>query len=119
MRRIVAVVGVGVVLLFVAAPAFAHDCFNPNKPADAGVHYEITAFNPDGSPVLTQIAQGKGIGGFAELSPEVTGAPTTLEAHTIGNSQSHDVVGGPGSQTPQHACDGKGIDYLDACYAQG
>lgn len=26
-------------------------------------------------------------------------------------------VGGPGSMKPEHACDGKGIDYLDACPA--
>jgi len=25
-------------------------------------------------------------------------------------------VGGPGSMKPEHACDGKGIDYLDVCF---
>ena len=115
MRRLFAILGVGGALLFMAAPAFAHDCFNPNKPADAGVNYELTGFNPDGSPIFTQIAQGQGIGGFVEIAPGVIGNTTTVEAHTIGNSPTLEVVGGPGSQTPDHSCDGKGIDYLDAC----
>jgi hypothetical protein len=61
----------------------------------------------------------KGVGGFAGLSSEVTGAPVALYTHTIGNSSSHETVGGPGSQKPEHACDGKGIDYLDVCYGAG
>ncbi len=28
----------------------------------------------------------------------------------------HEVVGGPGSQTADHACDGKGIDYIEVCF---
>jgi hypothetical protein len=121
MRRILAVLGVGSALLFTAAPALAHDCFNPNKPADAGVHYLITAFDPTtGAPTLEQVTQGKGIGGFVEIAPEVIGNTDTVEAHTIGNSSSHEVVGIANSQAPEsvqasHVCDGKGIDYLDAC----
>jgi hypothetical protein len=108
----------------VAAPAFAHDCFNPTKPAGAGVHYTIEGFNPDGSPILSQTAQGKGIGGFVAFDPALIGGTTGVEVHTIGNStikgnNPHEVVGGPGtgvgSQSPDHACNGKGIDYLDAC----
>jgi hypothetical protein len=38
--------------------------------------------------------------------------------HSVGQ-QPHGVVGGPGSQKPDHACDGKGIDYLDACFGEG
>jgi len=120
MRRLLASLGVGGALLFAAAPAFAHDCFNPNKPLDAGVNYTITSFDPTtGAPVFEQTGPGQGIGGFVILAPSATGAPVPLEAHTIGNSSSHDVVGGPGSQKPEHACDGKGIDYIDACFGQG
>ena len=118
MRRKLVAASLGAAALILSAtPAFAHDCFNPQKNAHAptaGVHYEIVAFTADG-PVLQQIAQGKGIGGFVALSPDATGAPTTLYAHTIGNSSAKEEVGGPGSDKPQHACDGKGIDYLDAC----
>lgn len=99
-----------------AAPAFAHDCFNPNKPDGAGVNYTITGFGPDG-PILVQTGPGKGIGGFATLSPDLTGGFQAPDVHTLGNSSNgHEVVGGPGSQKPEHACDGKGIDYLDDCF---
>ena len=101
-----------------AAPAFAHDCFNPNKPAGAGVHYTVVGFDENG-PVFEQTGPGKGIGGFATLDPSLTGGQQLPDVHTIGHSGSKDVVGGPGSQKPQHACDGKGIDYLDACGAEG
>ena len=89
-----------------AVPAFAHDCFNPNKPAGAGVNYTIVGFGPNG-PIFEQTGPGQGIGGFANLGG--------VDIHTIGNSSSHDVVGGPGSQKADHACDGKGIDYVEAC----
>lgn len=100
---------VAVVLGGVAATggtAFAHDCFNPNKPDGAGVNYEVVGFGPDG-PILEQIGPGKGIGGFALLFGD--------EVHTMGHSPSIDVAGGPGSQTAEHACDGQGIDYVEAC----
>jgi hypothetical protein len=32
-------------------------------------------------------------------------------------SSAKEEVGGPGSMKPEHACDGKGIDYLEACFA--
>jgi hypothetical protein len=120
-----AVVGAVGVLGF-AAPAFAHDCFNPTKDAHAptgGVNYTITGFDPTtGAPILEQTGLGKGYGGFVALSPDVTGAPVTLYTHTLGTfnkNNGHDVVGGPGSQKPNHACDGKGIDYLEACFGGG
>jgi hypothetical protein len=100
-----------------AAPAFAHDCFNPNKPAGAGVNYTVTGFNEDG-PIFTQTGPGKGIGGFAAIDPSFTGGFQGPDVHTLGNSSSKDVVGGAGSQKPEHACDGKGIDYLDACFGE-
>ena len=67
-----------------------------------------------------QTGPGKGIGGFAAIAPGVFGPDQTetLLAHTIGNSSSKEVVGGPGSQTAAHACDGKGIDYIDACFGE-
>ena len=90
-----------------SVPAFAHDCFNPNKPAGAGVNYTIVGFDQNG-PIFEHTGPGQGIGGFATFNG--------VDIHTIGNSPSLDVVGGPGSQTPQHACDGKGIDYAEACF---
>lgn len=110
----------GAILILGAGSAFAHDCFNPQKDAHApwaGVHYIITGFGPQG-PIFEQVGHGKGIGGFAAIAPGVFGPDqtTTLFSHTIGNSSSHEVVGGPGSQKANHACDGKGIDYIDACF---
>jgi hypothetical protein len=111
MKRTAAGVAAVLMLALGAAPTYAHDCFNPTKNENAptaGVHYEVTAEG------LVKTAQGKGIGGFIALSPEITGAGTTLYAHTIGNSESHETVGGPGSKKESHACNGKGIDYLEA-----
>ena len=106
-----------------ASPAFAHDCFNPTKNAHApmaGVHYILVGFDQNGAPIFQQTGNGKGIGGFAAIAPGVFGPDQTetLYAHTIGNSSSHEGVGGPGSQKPSHACDGKGIDYIDACFGE-
>jgi hypothetical protein len=102
------------VALVTTASAFAHDCFNPNKREGAGVNYTVVGFDQNG-PIFDQTGPGKGMGGFAALSPDLTGGQTGVEVHTIGNSGSKDEVGGPGSQKPSHACDGKGIDYLSAC----
>jgi hypothetical protein len=102
------------VALTTTASAFAHDCFNPNKPEGAGVNYTVVGFDQNG-PIFEQTGPGKGIGGFAAISPELTGGATGIEVHTIGNSGSKEEVGGPGSQKDGHACDGKGIDYLSAC----
>jgi hypothetical protein len=121
-RTAVAVAVALVVLALGAAPTYAHDCFNPTKnehAPTAGVHYTIVGFTEDEEPIFEQTAQGKGIGGFVALSPEATGAPETLYAHTIGHSESHETVGGPGSKKESHSCDGKGIDYLDACFGEG
>jgi len=101
-----------------AAPAFAHDCFNPNKPAGAGVNYTIVGFDQNG-PILQQTGPGKGIGGFATIDPSLTGGFQAPDVHTIGNSSNKEEVGGPGSQKPEHACDGRGIDYIDDCFGGG
>jgi hypothetical protein len=106
----------GATVVAIAGPAAAHDCFNPNKPAGAGVNYTITGFDSTtGEPTFEQTGPGQGIGGFVTIAPGVFG-DTAVEVHTIGNSSSHETVGGPGSMTPAHACDGKGIDYIDACF---
>ena len=119
MRRAAAcVAAVGAMLALGAVPTYAHDCFNPTKTPTAGVHYTITGFTAEG-PVLEKTAQGKGIGGFIGLSPALTKAPETLYVHTIGHSTSHETVGGPGSMKESHACNGKGIDYLEACALGG
>jgi hypothetical protein len=81
-----------------SAPAFAHDCFNPNKPAGAGVNYTIIGFDQNG-PILVQAGPGQGIGGFASLDPSLTGDTQVPDVHTIGNSSSKEEVGGPGSLT--------------------
>lgn len=109
-----------------AAPAFAHDCFNPQKDASAptaGVNYELVGLNPDGSPILEQVGPGQGVGGFVEIAPGVFGNPVPLYTHSLGalstnpkDHDPHDAVGGPGSSSPERACDGRGIDYFEACY---
>src|SRR5687767_2797328 len=88
-----------------AGPVAAHECFNPNKPAGAGVNYTITGFGENG-PIFVQTGPGKGIGGFATLFG--------VDIHTLGNSPSQELVGGPGSLKAEHACDGKGIDFLSS-----
>jgi hypothetical protein len=114
-------VGVASALLF-SAPAFAHDCFNPTKVPTAGVNYELTGFDSSGNPILVQIGPGQGIGGFAAVAPGTFGPwqTMTLYTHTLGaGNNPHGVVGGPGSQTQNHACNGTGIDYIDACFGGG
>ena len=122
-RVLAAAIAVVAMSAVAVSPAFAHDCFNPQKDAHAptaGVNYTITGFDPvTGIPTFEQTGPGQGYGGFVAISPDATGAPVTLYTHTLGNfykDNGHEEVGGPGSQKPQHACDGKGIDYLDACF---
>lgn len=119
--RILSVAGGTAALIMLASPSYAHDCFNPQKDAHAptgGVNYTLVGFDQNG-PILEQTGPGKGIGGFVAIAPGVFGNPTTLYTHSLGMSPDHsgkDEVGGPGSMKPAHACDGKGIDYYDACF---
>jgi hypothetical protein len=115
-RKIIVALLSVTVALATTTSAFAHHCFNPNKPEGAGVNYTVVGFGQTG-PIFEQTGPGKGIGGFAALSPELTGGQTGLEVYTLGHSGAKEEVGGPGSAKPSHACDGKGIDYLDACGA--
>ncbi len=101
------------------APVLAHDCFNPTKTPTAGVNWELTGFDSSGAPILVQIGPGTGYGGFIAIAPNAfgPGVPSqTLYTHSLGSDHNpFGVVGGPGSQKPNHACNGKGIDYLDQC----
>lgn len=112
-------VGLGVMaatMALGAAPVLAHDCFNPTKTPTAGVNYTITGFDPTTGPTFVQTGPGQGNGGFTAIAPGVFGNDQTLYVHSLGSGNNpHEVVGGPGSQKPNHACDGKGIDFLDAC----
>lgn len=113
-------VGLGVMgaaLALGAAPVLAHDCFNPTKTPTAGVNYTLTGIDPTtGAPILTQTGPGQGHGGFVAIAPGALGNTDTLYTHSLGSGTNpHGVVGGPGSQKPSHACNGTGIDYLDAC----
>jgi len=107
----------GAAVLGLASPAFAHDCFNPNKPATAGAHYRITGFGPQG-PILEPIegVNGKGKGGTAIVNLTVFGGPDIdVAIKTLGNGT--EVAGGPGSAKADHACDGHGIDLVSVCFA--
>jgi hypothetical protein len=119
--RVLTVAGGTAALVMLASPSYAHECFNPQKDAHAptgGVNYTLVGFDQNG-PILEQTGPGKGIGGFVAIAPGVFGNPTTLYTHSLGMSPEHsgkDEVGGPGSMKPEHACDGKGIDYFEACF---
>jgi hypothetical protein len=119
-RRLATTAGITLVILVLgASAAFAHDCFNPQKNVHAptaGVNYTITSFEPF---TIVQTGPGKGIGGFVAIAPSASGLDFTVYAHSIGNSNSHETVGGPGSKKLNHMCDGKGIDYLDCLFAGG
>ena len=124
-RTTLATAGLTSALLVIGSgTAFAHDCFNPQKNAHApegGVNYTITGLGPNG-PIFVQTGPGTGFGGFVALAPNATGLDVTIYVHTLGTfskDNGHEVVGGPGSQKAGHACDGKGIDYLDACFGAG
>jgi hypothetical protein len=111
--------GTAALIMMAASPGFAHDCFNPQKDAHAptgGVNYTIVGFDQNG-PIFEQTGPGQGIGGFVAIAPGVFGNPDTIYVHSIGNSDNgKDEVGGPGSMKDGHACDGKGIDYIDDCF---
>lgn len=120
--RMIAVAGGTAALMMIASPGYAHDCFNPQKnihAPTAGVNYILTGFDSSGNPILVPTGNGQGIGGFVEIAPGVFGNPVTLYTHSLGQSPAHsgkDEVGGPGSHKADHACDGKGIDYIDVCF---
>jgi hypothetical protein len=74
---------------------------------------------PPKPQLLVQIGPGTGYGGFIAIAPNAFGPGVpgqTLYTHSLGSGNNpFGVVGGPGNQKVNHACDGKGIDYLSAC----
>ena len=108
-RSLAVALGGAAIIVGTAVPASAFHCTNPNKNENAphaGVNYTLTGFE-DGEPVLVQTGPGTGIGGWVAVAPGVFGNPVTVY------TSPHNVVGGPGTEKPEHACDGKGIDYID------
>jgi hypothetical protein len=104
-------------LVGAAGPAFAHDCFNPNKKAGAGSSGTVV-LDAEGNEVsFTQTKNGNG--GFVTIDASALGVGS-VDIKTLGSGNNpHGVAGGPGSQKPEHACDGKGIDYASACFGAG
>ena len=102
----------------VAAPAFAHDCFNPNKTTGAGSKGVVT-LDAEGNEV-SFTPTGKGNGGFITIDATALGAGM-LDVHIFGgNKGPKDGVAGPGAEKAgAKACDGKGIDYIEACFGAG
>ena len=93
-------------LVLMAMPALAHDCFNPKKPAGAGVNYTITGFQ-NGEPVLQQTGPGKGLGGFATIGG--------TDYHILGPNGGPGVAGSPDQGSEDRLCDDVGLDYASAC----
>jgi hypothetical protein len=62
-----------------------------------------------------QSGPGAGIGGYVAIPPVSSATRDGLRAHDRQHAQWQDLIGGPGSMKDDHACDGKGIDYLGAC----
>lgn len=99
-----------VAVIALATPASAFHCTNPQRNENAptaGVNYQLVGFDENEAPILEKVGPGQGIGGWVEVAPGVLGNPDTVY------TSPHNVVGGPGSATPEHACDGKGIDFID------
>ena len=104
-------------LLGASGPAFAHDCFNPNKPAGAGSGATVVLDSNGDEVSFTQTKNGNG--GFITIDATALGVGT-IDVHSLGaGNNPHGVAGGPGSQKPEHACDGQGIDYASACFGAG
>jgi hypothetical protein len=118
MRKLLIGATLAVVLSVGAAgPAFAFDCFNPNKRAGAGSSATIVLDENGDEVSFTETKNGNGA--FITIDASALGAGS-FDIHSMGaGNNPHGVVGGPGSQKPEHACDGKGIDYLEACFGGG
>ena len=100
-----------------------------NRRGPLGAGFRSRLFQPLKKPVVqgsTTRSSGSTRTGRSSNRPVLARASVAspaplngVDIHTIGNSPSQDVVGGPGSQKPEHACDGKGIDYASACGLEG
>jgi hypothetical protein len=103
----VSVIGLG-------QPAFAHDCFNPNKQPGAGTWATVT-LDENGEEV--GFDQTKKQGGFIAIDASALGVEGTVDIHTFGaGGPKSGVVGGPNLADSDRACDGKGIDLASACF---
>jgi hypothetical protein len=114
-----------------AVPAFAHECYNPTKTPGAGSKLTVVlAPNPEADPVaVIPTGPGKGYGGFTQLDtsqvdtsqlPPGTQLPATIDVHTFGNGAhgpKDGTVGTGGEKAGAKGCDGKGIDYIESCFA--
>ena len=100
-----------------AAPAFAHDCFNPNKTTGAGSKGVVTLDATGEEEGFTPT--GKGNGGFITIDANAVVPGVVVDVYTFGGNKGpgKDGVAGPGAEKAgAKACDGKGIDYIEACF---
>ena len=120
LRRITVGAGVAItVSILGAAPALAHDCFNPNKPIGAGSKGVVT-LDANGEEVgFTQT--GNGNGGFITIDANAIVPGVMVDVKIFGGNSGpgHDGVAGPGAEKAgDKACDGKGLDYIEACFGE-
>jgi hypothetical protein len=120
LRRISVGAGVAItVSILGAAPALAHDCFNPNKPTGAGSKGVVTLDANGDEESFT--STGNGNGGFITIDANAVAPGVVVDVKTFGGGQGpgHDGVAGPGAEKAgDKACDGKGIDYIEACFGE-
>jgi hypothetical protein len=118
MRRIL--IGGAIVLMSavgVAAPASAHDCFNPTKTTGAGSKTLVT-LDSAGNEVSVETT-GSGKGGFVTIDATAIVPGVVVDIHTFGNGGPQDGVAGPGAEKAgANGCDGKGIDYVETCFGE-
>lgn len=115
MKKLLA--GGALAVVSLVGAAFAHDCFNPNKKIGAGSSATVV-LDAEGNEVsVTQTKHGNG--GFVTIDASALGVGS-VDIYVLGaGNNPHGVAGGPGSQKPEHACDGKGIDFASACFGAG
>ena len=120
LRRISVGAGVAItVSILWAAPAFAHDCFNPNKTVGAGSKGVVTLDATGEEESFT--TTGNGNGGFITIDANAVAPGVMVDVKTFGGNSGpgHDGVAGPGAEKAgDKACDGNGIDYIEACFGE-
>ena len=111
------IVGGALALGVMAAPmvASAHDCFNPTKTTGAGSKTLVT-LDAEGGETVTDT--GNGNGGFVTVDANALVPGVVVDIHTFGDhGGGQDGVAGPGAEKAgDRACDGKGLDYIEACF---
>ena len=116
-RMSVTLLTVGAFSVLLSTTAFAHVCFNPNKPAGAGSAGEITLDVATGEVIEENLdlnPAGHPKGGFITVNAEFGGEPIA-SVDTFAHITLPDgaLNAGPGDDL----CDGKGIDNAEACFA--